>query len=198
MATIGSKVAIAAKGGSAPMDPGMKAKKILLKLLWGTEVDLDLMVFVECKDGSVIGRYTNLLPPRSKETLGDLAVFPFIKHSGDEGVGGNVKDGGNVETVLVGKLDDNVKTITVVALNFDAAKDGTPVPFAPYGAKVEVANEEGDGFTIDLNNTAPGVAAVIAKIVNQGDMGAEIQNCSELYDLDGFFTNVPGAKALQG
>lgn len=166
-------------------------KQALVTLKWKTNKDFDLMAFITKKDGTHHGVYTNNLGG----DLGDANAFPFMILSDDAGVGGTVADGGNVETLKITKIDDSIRKIDLVALNYDDALSKNNSSFSDYDAVISLIDDSGESFEISLNSKDKGIAAVIATIVN-GPIGAIIENKSTVTDLEGLIDVVPGAIAL--
>ena len=165
-------------------------KQLKVSLIWTSAVDLDLMAFYQTKDGRSGGVYSDNY---SSGNMGDLNVFPFMKLSGDEGVGAT--GGASREEMLVTKLDD-IEKLEIVAVNFTDASEGTNKTFSQYDARVEVMTDSGETHTISLDSSSSGSVATICKI-SPSFMGLQLSNDSSVCSFDAFKSNVKGAAALQ-
>ena len=165
-------------------------KQLKVSLIWTSAVDLDLMAFYQTKDGRSGGVYSDNY---SSGNMGDLNVFPFMKLSGDEGVGAT--GGASREEMLVTKLDD-IEKLEIVAVNFTDASEGTNKTFSQYDARVEVITDSGESHTISLDSSSSGSVATICKI-SPSFMGLQLTNDSSVCSFDAFKSNVIGAAALQ-
>jgi uncharacterized protein involved in tellurium resistance len=185
MPELKSKTTLKDKGEEAHIS----VEQLMVTLSWTTDVDLDLMVFYEGSDGQIGGIFTDEIPGGD---LGSLNDFPYIQHSGDEGVG--AQGGDNEETVRITKLDDMSK-VHIITLNYTDAANKRDSNFADYDADVEVLDDKGEAVEVPLNSTTPGTVANIAEI-DCGPMGAKLINKNEIYDLGTFIEKIPGADAL--
>ena len=165
-------------------------KQLKVSLIWTSAVDLDLMAFYQTKDGLSGGVYSDNY---SSGNMGDLNSFPFMKLSGDEGVGAT--GGASREEMLVTKLDD-IEKLEIVAVNFTDASEGTNKTFSQYDARVEVMTDSGETHTISLDSSSSGSVATICKI-SPSFMGLQLSNNSSVCSFDAFKSNVIGAAALQ-
>lgn len=196
------KLELKSKDQSANVElSGSAVSQILVDLAWKTAVDLDLMAFIEKKDGTQFALYSDALS-QDKATMGDLNAFPFMTLSGDEGIGDKIDTGTeNQETIKCTKIDDSVAKIDIVALNYKAASEkDTNATFNGLDAAVKMTivdkNNACDQVDVPLSATEAGVAAHICTIDNSSPIGAQIVNKSAVYDLAGLVAAIPAAGAL--
>lgn len=196
------KLELKSKGQSANVElSGTTVSQILVDLGWKTPVDLDLMAFIEKKDGTKFALYSDVLS-QNKATLGDLNAFPFMTLSGDEGVGNKIDTGTeNQETIKCAKIDDSVAKIDIVALNYKAASEkDSNASFNGLSAAIKMTivdkSNACDQVDIPLSSSEAGVAAHICTIDNTSPIGAQVVNKSTVYDLAGLVAAVPAAIAL--
>jgi len=193
---IKDKITLNDKGADAnipDLSDASKVEQAKVTLSWQSAVDLDLQAFIKQKDGRITGIFSEELP---NGNYGDLNAFPFMKLSGDAGVG--AEGGDNKEDLVIAKIDETVESIYICALNYTEAKNGNNVAFSQYDAKINfifMANNEKSEFEVPLNSSEMGVGAVIAKIEN-GGITPTIQNSSEVMDLAKYVQDIPGADAL--
>ncbi len=165
-------------------------KRIDVSLIWSSAVDLDLMAFYRTRDGRTGGVYSDNY---QGGTLGALEAFPYMRLSGDAGVGGT--GGSNREEMSIGKIDD-FEEIYICALNFtDAAAGGSHV-FADYDARIEITTDRGESHSVRLDATQPGSVAVICRFAS-GFIASELINDSRVMRLDDFRAEIPGADQLK-
>lgn len=196
------KLELKSKGQSANVElSGTTVSQILVDLGWKTPIDLDLMAFIQKKDGSEFALYSDALS-QDKATMGDLNAFPFMTLSGDEGIGDKIDTGTeNQETIKVAKIDDSVAKIDIVALNYKAASEkDANASFQGLDAAVKMTIVDKDNacdqVDVPLTASDAGVAAHICTIDNSSPIGAQVVNQSAVYDLPGLVGAVPAAKAL--
>ncbi|GBC59867.1 stress response protein [Desulfonema ishimotonii] len=164
--------------------------QIKVSLIWTAAVDLDLMAFYKTKDGQVGGIWSENY---ASGDLGNLDRFPFVRLSGDAGVGGT--GGDNREEMQIARLDD-FEDLYICALNFTDASASQNTVFANYDARVQVATDRGEVHTVPLDSTRPGPVAVICKFAS-GFIASELVNDSEVMDLETFQAKIPGAGQLK-
>ncbi len=188
---IKSKVELKEKGEVAHL---ATVKKLIITLGWSSAVDLDLMAFYTKKDGTHGGVYSDRIS-QDVTTLGDLNKFPFMKLSGDAGVN-KKSEGEETEELKVIKLDDIAK-LTLVALNYDAAKarDGN-ASFADYNGHITLITDTNESINIPLKSVEKGTAAIIATIDNTDPIDATIKMEDAVMNLGQLVETVPGANAL--
>ncbi|WP_373501241.1 stress response protein [Desulfococcus sp.] len=165
-------------------------KKIDISLIWSAAVDLDLMAFYRTRDGRTGGVYSDNY---QGGTLGALDAFPYIRLSGDAGVGG--AGGANREDMSLSRIDD-FEEIYICALNFTDAVSGQSRVFADYDARIQVATDRGETHTVPLDSTLPGPVAVICRFAS-GFIASELVNDSRVMHLDAFRAEIPGADTLK-
>lgn len=197
VAELKPKVELKSKGESAELatDASGVVKQVITTLSWKSETDLDFMAFIEKKDGSTFGVLTDLIS-KDKATMGDLQAFPFMSHSGDEGVGGQIDTGDqNDETIKIAQVADEVAKVRLVAFNYTATSQKSPQPWGPLGAKVTIKDDAGNETEAQLNSPEQGVAALVATLDNTSAVGCKMVNESKLYaNLDDLLSDVPGAR----
>ena len=190
------KIVLADKGQQVDLPT---VKKLVATLSWkngndGKEVDLDLMAFFEPKDGGEAGGvFTNLLPGGD---LGDLNKFPFIKLSGDAGVGGAA--GEHQEELKITNLD-KIGKLHLIAVNYTESQKNTtnsPASFSEYNGHIEVKDDTGHSFDIPLKSTTPGTVAHVLTIDNTGGIGAVLEMKDEVMQFNQFVEAIPGAKLI--
>lgn len=196
------KLELKSKGQAANVElSGTAVSQILVDLGWSTPVDLDLMAFIEKKDGSTFALFSDALS-QDKKTMGDLNAFPFMTLSGDEGIGNKIDTGSeNQETIKVAKIDPDIKKIDIVALNYKAASEkDSNASFNGLSAAVKMTIVDKDNacdqVDVPLAVSDKGVAAHICTIDNSSPIGAQVVNQSSVYDLAGLISAVPAANAL--
>lgn len=185
-----SKVVLQQKGDTAVMPATFR--EMLVSLKWTKAVDLDLMAFFKKKDGSVGSVFTSQMGG----SMGDLNSFPFIKLSGDAGVGD--KGGNNEEKITISKIDPTIAEIYLVVVNYHAASKGLAESFKTYDGQLEVKTDTGESFGMLLDSPESGVAAVIARIDNTGIAGPKLVKENRIVtDVQHLVSDIPGAHALE-
>ena len=162
---------IETKGASAELG-GMKQCMVSLK--WTTAADFDLAALYVKKDGTKGMVYFN--------ELGDLNSFPYMKLSGDEGVGDT--GGDNEETMRITQFEE-MSHIHIVAWDYGAVTAGTAARFADSDVSVSVMDDNGDDHAVTLDTGDMGNVTVIATIDNSSPMGAKLVNQSTVGTLKG-------------
>jgi len=165
-------------------------KQLNISLIWTSAVDLDLMAFYKTKDGRTGGVYSENYAGGS---MGNLEQFPFIRLSGDAGVGAG--GGDNQEDMVITKISD-FEELFICALNFTDASSGKNKVFANYDARVRVMTDKGESHNVVLDSTQPGTVAVICKITS-GFIASELINDSQVMGLEEFSSKIPGADKLK-
>lgn len=184
---IKTKIELKSKGEKATLPT---VEQLVVDLKWKSALDLDLMAFIEKKDGTTHGVFTDNLDG----DMGSLNSFPYMTLSGDAGVGAVA--GQNVETLKITKIADEIAKIHLVALNYTDAANKTPgASFNGCDGMITVQGA-GEAFDIILGDKSEGTAAIIATIDNTGVVGATIENRDCVTDLRGLVETVPGAIAL--
>jgi tellurite resistance protein TerA len=164
-------------------------KKMIVKLDWSSDVDLDLMVFYMTKSGESGGVFSSLLGVDGSG--GSLESMPFIEHGGDT-LGGNSDE--KVETIKIASVE-NMLEVYVVVLNYEDAADNKTANFAQYGGQVSIKTDSGDNLEVPLESTEIGHVAVICKIDNSTGKPSLI-NENRVLSLNSFIKEIPGAKLL--
>jgi len=185
-----AKVILRDKGETVVLPSSFTEMKASLK--WNDPVDLDLMAFYKTKDGKTGGVYTAQLGG----SLGDLNASPFIKLSGDAGVG--AQGGENQEDLIISKLD-NIAELHLVALNYTAQQklqkgEGTPPVFKDYDGGVEITTDN-ESFGMLLDATEAGTVAYLCRIDNTGVTPKLIRE-NRVMNLADFVAAVPAAACL--
>jgi len=165
-------------------------KRIDISLIWNAAVDLDLMAFYRTKDGRAGGVYSDNY---QGGTFGALNAFPYIRLSGDAGIGGT--GGNNREDMSITSIED-FEEIYICALNFTDAAVGESHVFADYDATIHVTTDRGETHRIPLDSTQPGSVAVICRFTS-GFIAGELVNDSRVMSLEAFRASIPGAEQLK-
>lgn len=121
---------IVQKGGSATLD---SLKQLMVKMSWSTKQDFDLAALYEAKDGRKGMAYFG--------NKGSLDAFPFMKLSGDAGVGDKVDAGGNEEIMRITKLDDMQK-VHIIVWDYGSIRSGSKARFVDSNVQVEVVDDK--------------------------------------------------------
>lgn len=167
------------KGGSATLD---SLKQLMVKMTWSTSQDFDLAALYETKDAKKGMVYFG--------SKGDLSSFPFMKLSGDAGIGDSVDSGGNEEIMRITKLDD-MKTVHIVVWDYGSIGSGSKARFAGSDVKVEVVDDKGNSNSVQLDAGETGNVVVLATIDNSSPIGAQLINTSKVGTLKGLSTDGP-------
>lgn len=181
------KIVLKAKGDEAYIS----IRQLMVTLSWTASVDLDLMAFYRTKDGQVGGVFSDNYAGGS---MGNLNAFPFIQLSEDAGVG--ARGGANEEVLRITKLD-HIQELYICALNFTDASQNRSAPFNQYDGHVVVTNDKGESIGVPLDSSQPGTVAIIAKVDNQGFMGAKLINENRIVDMSTFQATIPAANRLK-
>lgn len=188
---IKSKVELKTKGEIASLPT---VKQLVVTLSWSSAVDLDLMAFYTTKDGTHGACYSDQISQDIK-SLGDLNNFPFMKLSGDAGVGKET-EGDESEELKIIKLDD-IAMVRLVALNYKAVKaKDAEASFSDLNGHITILTEKGEVFDVPLNNTDKGTVAHIATIDNTSPIGAQLKMEDTVMNLGQLVETIPGADAL--
>ncbi len=186
MVALKRKVSLKEKGEQAVVS----VQRLQVSLKWTAEVDLDLMAFYKTKSGRLGGVYS---AHYKGGTLGSLDAFPFIKLSGDAGVGAT--QGEKEETMQIAQLDE-IEEVFICAINFTDAIAKRPSSFNKYDAGVDVIDDKNESVHVPLNSSEQGTVAVIAKLVRDG-AEAKMINENRIMDLATFQKEIPGAAELE-
>lgn len=166
-------------------------KKMVVKLDWQSDVDLDLMVFYKTKSGDTGGIFSTLLGVDGSG--GSLEKFPFIEHSGDI-VGGNSDE--KQESIKISALD-NMAQVYVVVLNYEDAADNKTANFGQYGGQVSIKTDAGDNLEVPLDSSEIGHVAIICAIDNTSG-SPNLTNENRILSLGAFIKEIPGSNLLLG
>lgn len=166
-------------------------EQLIVKLGWTSEVDLDLMAFYEMKDGGNGGVFSNEIS-QDEATLGDLNAFPFIKLSGDAGVGAAA--GEKVEEMKIIKLDQIAK-LHIIALNY-TDRANNDASFSSYNGHIDIMDDKGNAFEVPLTSTEKGCVAHIATIDNTSPIGATLKMMDSVMSIGQMVETIAGAVAL--
>ena len=162
------------KGGTAALEETFKQLRV--DMTWNSKADFDLAAIFEKKDGSKGMVYFG--------ELGDLNEAPFIKLSGDAGIGDTVDDGGNKEIMKINKLDAIAK-LHIIVWDYGAVQAGTPARFAGSDVKVAVVDDKNTSNEVTLDAGDMGNVLVLATIDNTSAMGPQLVNKSLVGTLKG-------------
>lgn len=189
MVDLKPKIVLEAKGDTKSLP---SIKQLIVTLGWKSNVDLDLMAFYEPKSGEANGV--------SFKNLGDLNAFPFIKLSGDAGVGESGGDEGDAKEEELKIVDLNeIGKLHLVAVNYtDATKNqiDSAASFANYDGHIEIKDEQGNVFDVPLTATEVGTVAHIATIDNTSLISATLEMKNEVMQFNQFIEVIPGAMAV--
>jgi len=163
------------KGAEATMD-GVKA--LIAKMKWTSDVDFDLVCVTEKKDGSHDMAYFGNIDKQ------DINVYPFVKLSGDAGVGD--KGGDNEEVMRISKIDDEVAKMHIICMDYNKVQSGGAGRFSNSDLKVTVMDDKGQNHEVSLDAGETGNIIVLATIDNTSPIGAKIINTSKVGTLKGF------------
>lgn len=162
---------IVQKGATAEIG-GMK--QFMVTLAWTTATDFDLAALYETKSGEQGLCYFG--------NMGDLNAMPYMKLSGDEGVGDT--GGDNKEEMRVTSLDDMAK-VHVICWDYGAVQAGTKARFSESDVKVSLMDDQGTNHNVKLDTGDMGNVSVVATIDNTSPMGAKLVNTSKIGTLKG-------------
>ncbi len=169
------------KGASAELE-GTTLKGAIIKMKWTTEADFDLAVLIEKKSGGLDMCYYN--------NLGDLNAWPFMKLSGDAGVGDT--GGDNEEQMKISQLDDDVAKAHIVVWDYGQVTAGGKARFDNSDVHVEFMDNTGTMHDVSLAAAGDlGNTVVLATIDNTSPMGAKLVNASKGISLKGI-ASAPG------
>lgn len=157
------------KGESASFE-GFNEMRVTLS--WSAERDIDLAALWELKNGEKGLCYFN--------ELGTLDRAPFMKLSGDQGVGNTAAAGGNKEIMTIAKLSDT-KLIHLIAWDWTSVQKGEPAQFD--GVKINLT----DGSTVidaPLDAGDVGNTVIVATVDNSG-LTPKLTNQSKVGTLKG-------------
>ena len=190
MVDLKPKVVLGAKGETVNLP---EIKQLVAAMSWKSSVDLDLIALYERKDGGDANGV-------SFKNLGDLNVTPFIKLSGDAGVGGAVADGGNLEELKIVDLKD-ISKLHLIALNYTEAQKtqtDSAAKFTDYDGHIVLTDDLGNNFDVPLTNPGVGTVAHIATIDNTGPINATLEMKDEVMQFNQFLEVIPGAMKVFG
>lgn len=162
------------KGGTAAIEETFKQLRV--DMTWDIEADFDLAAVFENKDGTKGMVYFS--------ELGDLNAAPFMKLSGDAGVGDTVDDGGNKEIMKITKLDAIAK-LHIIVWDYGAVEKGAPARFKGSGVKVAIVDDKNTSNEVTLDAGDIGNVIVLATIDNTDAMGPKLINQSLVGTLKG-------------
>ena len=162
--------------------------QLMVAMKWTKAADFDLAAVYEKKDGTPPGLvYFG--------ELGNLNAFPFMQLSGDAGVGDNA--GKNEETMRITKLDD-VKKVHIICWDYGKVKTGAAARFKDSDVSLNVIDDKGTVYSVNLDTGEMGNVAIIATIDNSNPIGATLVNTSksgtlkELKNLDSLMAIING------
>ena len=161
------------KGGTADLE---SLKQLLVKMSWTTPTDFDLAALYETKTGTKGMVYFG--------EKGDLNALPWMKLSGDAGVGDNTDAGGNEEQMKITQLDDMAK-VHLIVWDYGAVGKGDKARFEGSDVKVTIRDDKGNSNEVTLDSGDTGNVLVLATIDNTDPMGAKLVNTSNAGTLKG-------------
>lgn len=162
---------LAQKGQSAALDDAaLKGLKVTAK--WTIAADFDIAAIYKMKDGKTGIVYFG--------DVGSVQNPPFIKHSGDEGVGDKVgASGKNEETLKIAKIEPDMDLIHIIVWDYGKVKDGSKARFEGSDLTVELLDSKGHVDSAKLDAGAMGNVVVVATIDNTDPIGAKLINTSK-------------------
>lgn len=161
--------------------------ELQVKLLWTTDVDLDLCLFFKKKDGSVGGVFSDGFRQK-KSDLGCKDAFPFILHSGD--VKARAEGGEKQEIITIYNLSE-IESAYACFLNYDKAVEGEASVFAEDKGRIELSADTGDYLEVNAEEGASGQVFLVATI-QTGEDGNKLTNENKVLSLDDAFEQIPG------
>lgn len=168
---------LAQKGSSAPLDDkALQGLKVVAK--WGIAADFDIAAIYKGKDGKTGIVYFG--------DAGKVQEFPFIKHSGDEGVGDKVEASGkNQETLKIAQIPTEMATIHLIIWDYEKVKKGEKARFEGSDLSIELTDSSGHTDTVKAEAGTMGNVVVLATIDNTNPVGAKLINTSKGGTLKG-------------
>jgi tellurite resistance protein TerA len=190
---IKKKIELKVKGETANIP---ELSQAVVQLEWinagEKDVDLDLMAFIEKKDGTTFSVFTDLI---SGGNMGDLNEFPCMKLDKDAGVGET--QGKQMEKIQMPSIHKDIAKIHFVALNYtEAVAKNADASFSDYDGTITIIDQSGEAFEVRLDSKEKGVAALIATIDNTSPIGATLINENRVMDLSTLASEVPGSDVL--
>jgi len=161
------------KGGAATLE---SLKQLMVKMSWKTGADFDLAAIYKDKTGK-----TGMVYFGEK---GDLQGYPYMKLSGDAGVGDTVDSGGNEETMRITSLEE-MSEVHLVVWDYGAIQKGDKARFAGSDVQVSIVDDKGNTNMVALDTGDVGNVLVLAKIDNTSPIGAQLVNESKVGTLKG-------------
>lgn len=161
------------KGGSATLE---SLKQLMVKMSWSSAADFDLAAIYKDKTGKKGMVYFS--------ELGNLQGYPYMKLSGDAGVGDSVDSGGNEETMRITSLEE-MSEVHLIVWDYGAVQSGSTARFQGSDVKVSVIDDKNNSNEVDVDTGDMGNVLVLAKIDNSSPMGAQLINESKIGTLKG-------------
>lgn len=152
-------------------------KQAIVEMSWNSAADFDLAVLIEKKSGGLDMCYFG--------SLGNLNGWPFMKLSGDAGIGDTVDSGGNKETMRIAKLDDDIAKAHIVVWDYGMVQKGKPARFSDSDVKVKLLDQNGSSHDVSLDTGDAGNVCILASIDNSSPIGAKLVNTSKAGTLKG-------------
>lgn len=177
------------KGDEARINAGIT--ELLISLFWTLAADFDLGALIK---NAATGAWELIY----FQNYGDLNTPPFIKLDKDSGVGGDVAEGGNKETMTITQKGlEAAKRIHLLVWDWDQVKVGGAARFADSDAKITVVDNTGAEHDVKLETGAMGNIACIASL-EISPTGAKLVNTSSAGLLKKPFVNTDEVLAVLG
>jgi uncharacterized protein involved in tellurium resistance len=186
--TLKKKVTLRRKSDSSPFTFN---EKLQIDMKWSSDTDLDLCLFWKTKDGKIGGVFSDGYR-QNKKDLGDLEVYPFIKHFGDKLKPEHGEE--QQETIRIRSME-SLSELYIVVINYDKAVDMEPVTFSQDSGRVEITTDTGDNLEVLVDSEESGHVYLICKIENN-ETGKKVINEREVMTLGNAFDNIPGFELI--
>lgn len=176
------------KGASAQISNAVRALTITMK--WATQTDFDLAAAFMGKDGKIkLAYFGNIDKADGQGFKQDLNAYPFIKLSGDAGVGDSEDAGGNEEELKIGSLVDH-ETVWILGWDYGAISNKEGARFQGSGLSLHVVDDQNASHDVTLSLAEGDLApkaniSVIAMIETAADGSKKIVNSSHTGLLEG-------------
>lgn len=164
-------------------------KRLLINVLWLSDVDFAPCLFWKKEDGTTGGVFEPSFTG-NKHSLGRLFEFPFIQLVGDQKT--DLPD--SIESFIVTNIDE-LTELYIVVIHYDAAYDQKDVTFNEHDARVEIKTDTGECFKIFLDSSDAGNVYNVCKIKNTGTQN-KIINIGDVLTVAEAFYQIPGFESI--
>lgn len=162
------------KDSEAPINTSFEQLQAILK--WKTEADFDLAAIYQSENDTKGMVYFG--------NLGNLGVAPFMKLSGDAGVGDTVDgEDGNEEIMTISKFK-GVKKIWILCWDYGAVQKGEHARFSDSDVTLTLTDNKDQNHQVNLDTGEFGNVTCVASIEISPD-GAKLINTSSVGTLKG-------------